>query len=101
MNIAHWIDKWAVATPQKTAIRFEGQEISYPEFNDQISASARALRNELGVRPGERVAYLGQNDPRILVLFFACARLGAILVPLNWRLAPQEHRWGACAGRKC
>lgn len=91
MNIAHWIDNWAVATPQKIAIRFEEQDISYPEFNDQIKASARTLRNELGVRPGDRVAYLGQNHPRILALVFACARLGAIFVPLNWRLAPQEH----------
>ena len=91
MNIAHWIDKWAIATPQKTAILFEGQDISYPEFNDQIKTSARMLRNELGVRPGDRVAYLGQNHPQILALVFACARLGAIFVPLNWRLAPQEH----------
>jgi fatty-acyl-CoA synthase len=91
MNIAHWIDKWAIATPQKIAILFEGQDISYPEFNDQIKTSARMLKSELGVRPGDRVAYLGQNHPQILALVFACARLGAIFVPLNWRLAPQEH----------
>jgi fatty-acyl-CoA synthase len=91
MNIAHWIENWAVATPEKIAIRFEGADISYPEFNEQIKASARMLRNELGVRPGDRVAYLGQNHPRIFELVFACARLGAIFVPLNWRFAPREH----------
>ena len=91
MNIASWIEKWATATPAKTAIRFEGQEISYPEFNDQIKASARMLTGELGVKPGDRVAYLGQNHPRILALVFACARLGAIFVPLNWRLTAKEH----------
>jgi fatty-acyl-CoA synthase len=91
MNIARWIEKWAVATPEKIALRFEGQEIGYPEFDDQIKTSARMLKEGLGVRPGDRIAYLGQNHPQILVLLFACARLGAIFVPLNWRLAPKEH----------
>ena len=91
MNIARWIEKWAVATPGKTAIRFEAEEISYPEFNDQIKACARMLKGGLGVKPGDRVAYLGQNHPQMLVLLFACARLGAIFVPLNWRLTAKEH----------
>ncbi len=91
MNIAHWIENWALATPEKTAIRFEGKAISYLEFNRQINASAQVLKNGLGIQPGDRIAYLGQNHPRILVLLFACARLGAIFVPLNWRLTPNEH----------
>ncbi len=91
MNISHWIEKWALATPEKTAIRFAGEEISYPEFNGLIKSSARMLKHSLGIKPGDRIAYLGHNHPRILVLLFACARLGAIFVPLNWRLAPQEH----------
>ena len=91
MNISQWIEKWAVATPEKTAIRFEGQEISYPQFHEQILASARMLKNGLGVKPGDRIAYLGQNHPQTLYFVFACARLGAIFVPLNWRLAPKEH----------
>src|SRR5690606_1393615 len=47
------------------------------------------------------VAYLGQNHPQLLVLLFACARLGAIAVPLNWRLAPREllHMVQDCAAR--
>lgn len=91
MNIAHWIENWAVATAEKIAIRFAGQGTSYAEFNRQIKACARMLKNGLGVEPGDRIAYLGQNHPRILVLLFACARLGAIFVPLNWRLTPTEH----------
>jgi fatty-acyl-CoA synthase len=91
MNIAHWIENWAVATPEKVAIRFAGQAISYSEFNGQVKAVAQMLKNGLGVQPGDRIAYLGQNHPRILELLFACARLGAIFVPLNWRLTPYEH----------
>src|SRR5687768_12378001 len=52
---------------------------------------AGALRERLGVESGDRVAHLGANSPELLDLVFACARLGAILVPLNWRLAPPEH----------
>lgn len=91
MNISHWIESWAVATPDKVAIRFEGRDITYPEFDEHIKNSARMLKNVLGIQPGDRVAYLGQNHPQILAFVFACARLGAIFVPLNWRLAPKEH----------
>ncbi|MDR2839278.1 MAG: AMP-binding protein, partial [Azonexus sp.] len=91
MNIAEWIEKWAQATPDKEALRFEGDALTYAEFNTAIKNHARMLRNELGIRPGDRVAHLGQNHPRMLIGLFACARLGAIFVPLNWRLAAQEH----------
>jgi fatty-acyl-CoA synthase len=92
MNIADWIERWAVSAPEKIAILFEGQEISYREFNVLIKESIHRLHSELGVKPGDRVAYLGQNNPKILILLFACARLGLIFVPLNWRLAPTEHQ---------
>jgi fatty-acyl-CoA synthase len=48
--------------------------------------------NSLQVKKGDRVAWLGYNNPDMLVLLFALARLGAILVPLNWRLATAEHK---------
>ena len=91
MNIPDWIEKWARAKPGKAAILFEGGEMTYPRFNDEIKAAARLLKSQLDIAPGDRVAYLGQNHPQLLVFLFACARLGAILVPLNWRLAPREH----------
>jgi fatty-acyl-CoA synthase len=53
---------------------------------------AAALRHGLGVQPEDRVALLGYNHPDTIAFVFACARLGAILVPLNWRLALPEHR---------
>ncbi|MDR2186716.1 MAG: AMP-binding protein [Azonexus sp.] len=91
MNIADWIEKWARATPNKAALRFADDQLSYARFNDEIKTHARMLRNKLGIAPGDRVAHLGQNHPRMLITLFACARLGAIFVPLNWRLAPREH----------
>ncbi len=91
MTIASWIDKWAEKCPDKTAIQFEGEKISYAEFNQKITDTAAMLYHALGIRRGERVAFLGQNHPRTLYLLFACARIGAIFVPLNWRLTPAEH----------
>lgn len=58
----------------------------------RVEATANALL-ESGVAPGERIGWLGANDPAQLVLLAACARIGAVQVPLNWRLAAEELRW--------
>ena len=57
----------------------------------RIAALARALKSQLGVHRGDRVGVLAMNHPDYLVLLYACARLGAMLVPLNWRLAIPEQ----------
>ena len=57
----------------------------------RIEQTARALKAEFGVGRGDRVAILSLNRPDYLVLLYACARLGAMLVPLNWRLAVAEQ----------
>ena len=91
MDLSTWIDRWADLQPDKTAVRFDGAAISYTELAGRIGRLAGMLQHELGVQPGDRVAHLGLNSPELLDLAFACARLGAILVPLNWRLAAPEH----------
>jgi fatty-acyl-CoA synthase len=93
MNIAGWVEKWAHNTPDRPAIRFEGTTTSYADLHRQVTAHAAMLRHRLGVQRGDRIAWLGQNHPLQLIMLFACARLGAILVPLNWRLAASEHRY--------
>jgi fatty-acyl-CoA synthase len=98
MDLSSWIDRHAAFTPGHAALRFDGRTITYRDFAARIACSAAALQ-ALGVREGDRVAWLGQNHPRMLELLFACARLGAMLVPLNWRLVPAEHAraLGDCA----
>lgn len=59
---------------------------------DQVGTCARQLADAHGLRPGDRVAWLGLNHPAVIVLLFALARLGAVLVPLNHRLSPAEWR---------
>ncbi len=90
MNLADLIDRNAAFTPDKPALRFADGAWSYAEFVDRIGRMAGALKSELGIRRGDRVALLAQNHPDYLTLLYACARLGAMLVPLNWRLARPE-----------
>jgi fatty-acyl-CoA synthase len=85
------IERNAAFAPDKSAIHFEGATLSYAALNAQIESAAKALKSELGVNKGDRVAILSLNRPDYLVLLYACARLGALLVPLNWRLAAPEQ----------
>lgn len=89
--IADWIADNAGRFPGKVAIRFPGRDLSYAEFAALIDRVAGALVAH-GVRRGDSVSYLGFNSPEMLALLFACARLGALFMPLNWRLAAPEHR---------
>jgi fatty-acyl-CoA synthase len=89
-DLSELIARNAAFTPRKTALRFEDQTLSYEAFAARIDATAAALSSELGVGRGDRVAVLALNHPDTLVLLYACARLGAILLPLNWRLATPE-----------
>jgi len=91
MNLSDWIEHQADFVPEKCAIRFAGRDLSYAELNRRMNQLADRLVNELGVNHGDRVAYLGLNSPEMIVLLFACARVGAVLVPLNWRLSGPEH----------
>jgi fatty-acyl-CoA synthase len=91
MDLSDLIDRNAAFTPDKPAIRFQGRALSYAGFAARIAAAARALKSRLGVGRGDRVAILAANHPDYLVLLYACARLGAMLVPLNWRLAAPEQ----------
>jgi fatty-acyl-CoA synthase len=91
MDLSDLIERNAAFTPDKSAIIFEGESLSYAAFNARIEQTARALKAEFGVSRGDRVAILSLNRPDYLVLLYACARLGAMLVPLNWRLAAAEQ----------
>ncbi len=93
MDLASLIERNAAFAPDKPALHFEGMTLSYAAFAARIEQAARALKSELGVARGDRVAILSLNRPDYLVLLYACARLGAMLVPLNWRLAVAEQQF--------
>jgi fatty-acyl-CoA synthase len=67
-----------------------GRQWGFGAFDRAVQQTATVLRHGHGVATGDRVAALARNCAELLMLHFACARLGAIYVPLNWRLAPPE-----------
>ena len=89
-EVSSWIAGWAQRSPDKLAIRFEDQEISFREMEGRVARLAGALAERAAIGEGDRVAYLGQNAPELLDLLFACARLGAMLVPLSARMPAPE-----------
>jgi fatty-acyl-CoA synthase len=91
VDLCSLIERNAAFAPLKPAIQFEGDTLSYAAFAARIEQAACALKSEFGVNRGDRVAILSLNRPDYLVLLYACARLGAMLVPLNWRLAVAEQ----------
>lgn len=89
MDLGALIGRRAAATPRLPAITFDGRTTSYGDLLDQIDTLAAELAAG-GVGRGDRVAYLGLNDPMFLITLFAAARIGAVFVPLNYRLTAAE-----------
>ena len=87
-----WVDHNARRYPDLPALESvdTGSTQNWAQTEYRVSRLAGVLADRLGVRRGDRVAVLATNDPRLLELQFACWRLGAVFVPLNWRLTPTE-----------
>ncbi len=84
-----WIRKWAEVRPNRAVWISGGESYSYAEANQRVNQVASVLIDD-GVAPGDRVAVLLFNGNEFLEVFFACAKIGAIFVPINFRLAPPE-----------
>ncbi len=89
MNVAWWVQRWSELHPQKPAVCFQGRSTTYAELHARAEAVACWLQS-LGIEKGDRVAVLLDNCPEFIELYLACARLGAIFVPFNFRLATPE-----------
>jgi fatty-acyl-CoA synthase len=76
-------------SPNRVAVVHNDRSLTYAELHERASRLACALAGS-GVRRGDRVAYLGPNAPEFLEVLFAVGRLGAVFVPLNWRLSAPE-----------
>ena len=88
-TLADIIRRHAADTPDAPALTFEGVTWNFAQLHALSSQLANALRAE-GVQPGDRVAVLTRNRAEFYELIFACSKIGATLVGLNWRLAPPE-----------
>ena len=89
MNVASWVERWAALRPRKAAIIYEGESISYSELKRRADRAACWLQ-DVGVEKGDRVAVFLNNCPEFMELYLASAHLGAIFVPINFRLVAEE-----------
>lgn len=92
MNYFDWIGKWSLYTPHKKAVASADSGISYTykqlnEFSLQLESY---LRHEYSIEKGDRISVLAAHSPEYLILFIAAQRMGAILVPLNYRASVSE-----------
>jgi len=88
---ARAVDNLARYEPDIRSLDYEGRTWTAREVSDGAARLATVL-SDLGVSRSDRVAFLGFNSPTFLLLHLACARLGAIFVPVNFRLAADEVR---------
>jgi len=90
-----WLGKRTLLTPDKVALEDLAQKarFTYREFNSRCNRLANVLRDSLGVERGDRIAILALNCFQYLEVFFAVAKIGAIVVPVNIRLTGHELQY--------
>ncbi|KXA96289.1 hypothetical protein AKJ37_05620 [candidate division MSBL1 archaeon SCGC-AAA259I09] len=89
-SIGYWPSKWAHLSPDKTAIVEGERRLNFEDFNTRVNCLVNALKNDLKVKKGDRVSILTTNRTEFIESWFAASKLGAILTPLNFRLAEEE-----------
>lgn len=88
-NVGDALRRSAARSPLQPAIQFLGRKLDYREFDALVNQTARLLLNH-GIGRGDAVAILAVNSPEYAAAFFACARIGAVLVPVNLLFTPEE-----------
>lgn len=89
MTMGDQLARHARTIGERVAFRFEGRSRTYAELDERVSRLAGALRKR-GVSRGDRIAVLGLNTLEVIETFFASGRLGAVCVPVNFRLVADE-----------
>ena len=88
-TVAGIVRDQAAARGESVAIVFGDRRISYGELDERSNRVARALLGS-GVRAQDHVAFVDMNGPEYFEVLFGCAKVNAINVGVNWRLAPGE-----------
>jgi fatty-acyl-CoA synthase len=88
-GLGSWTRRRARMTPDSAALVQDGRATSYAELHRDSTRLAHGLRDR-GIGRGDRVAFLGLNSVELVVAMFATAKLGAVFVPVNTRLAAPE-----------
>jgi fatty-acyl-CoA synthase len=88
-NVGDALRRSAARTPTMRAVHFQGRELTYAELDRLANQLARKLM-ESGVGKGDSVAIFATNSPEYVAAFFGCARIGAVLVPVNLMFTAED-----------
>ena len=83
MNLTTYLETSAKKFPDKTAVRFQGQSVTFQEFNTRCNRLAAGLK-EMGLAAKDRCALMMPNSIHAMVAYNALAKLGAVIVPINF-----------------
>ncbi len=78
--------------PDKTAVVYGGQRFTYRELNERANRLAHHLL-DMGAKKGDRVGFIFYNCNQYCEIFYATVKIGAVAVPLNFRMVPREIKW--------
>ncbi len=92
MNVAWWVERWADLHPNKVAVYWDESSITYKELMGKMDQVCCLLQS-LGLEKGDRLCVMMKNSLEFLLLFLACAKLGVIFVPINFRLTGPEVQY--------
>jgi long-chain acyl-CoA synthetase len=90
LNLSMLIERHARQTPSKTAVIWNDKKYSYKELNDSANKIANALRSQLGIKAGDKVALSCPNIPYFPICYYGILKAGAVVVPLNVLFKPRE-----------
>ena len=88
-NLADMVRERARTRGEAIAYEFEGRHTTFAEFDRKTNRVANALV-AMGVKPGERIAYLGKNSDFYFELLMGAMKARVVMAPVNWRLAGPE-----------
>ncbi|WP_175988320.1 class I adenylate-forming enzyme family protein [Bacillus sp. Marseille-Q1617] len=90
-RVTDWLQKRSIISPERVALvnGSTNEMITYRSLDARAAKWAFYMK-EKGIRKGDRIVFIAKNHPVCFELLFACSKIGAVFVPLNWRLSPAE-----------
>jgi acyl-CoA synthetase (AMP-forming)/AMP-acid ligase II len=89
LSFEDFLMHWAADRPDHPALSEEDRALSYQQLERRTAQVATALI-AMGVEKGDRIAWIGKNSDLYFTLFYGAARIGVVMTPIGWRLAPPE-----------
>jgi len=89
LTFEDFLRHWADERPERVALRQDDRSDNYAQLEDRTARIASMLL-AAGLKKGDRIAWIGKNSDLYFSLFYGAARVGIVMVPIGWRLAPAE-----------